>query len=516
MSRGARWAAWTVAAIVGLVHLAAADRYGAFRNELYFIVCGRHPALGYVDQPPLVPLLAALTQFAGTHVWLLRLPAVIAAVLLVPLTVALAQLLGANTRAAWLAAVAAASSPLLIAMTAALSTSTFEPLDFTAIAYLIVRAAVRNEPKALWWAGVVGGLAFETKYGVLMWVAGLAVGIAFAGPRSVLRSRDAWIGAAIAALIALPNVAWQATHGLPFLELVRNDNAGNLTGSPAAFTVDQVFSGNLLLAPLWIAGIVAPFTLSRLKTARFLSIAFLVTAALVIATHGKNYYLAGPYPVMYAAGAAACTTLPRVLIAIWSVLAAANSALALPLVLPVASPEGLQRMMNRMSFRPPAIERACLGAPLMCQLSDEFGWPQLAQSVGAVYAALPAAERAKAAIFASNYGEAAAIDVYGRDLPPALSGNNQYYLWGPRGYDGSVVIGVNVDPAIWSRLCDSARTVATFGSSPYSLPYERSRPIVLCRGMHPPLAHMWPNFKHYGVENLGEGPYTRPPATPLR
>lgn len=516
MSKGARWAAWSVAAVVGLVHLAAADRYGAFRNELYFIVCGRHPALGYVDQPPLVPLLAAATQFFGTHLWALRLPAVIAAVLLVPLTVALAQLLGASTRAAWLAAVAAAGSPLLIAMTAAVSTSTFEPLDFTAIAYLIARAILRDEPKAYWWAGVVAGLAFETKYGIVMWIAGIAVGIVLAGPRSIVRSRDAWIGAGIAALIALPNAAWQAAHGLPFLELVRNDNAGNLTGSPAAFTIDQIFSVNVVLAPLWITGIIAPFVSPRLKAARFLSITFLVTAALVIASHGKNYYLAGAYPAMFAVGAAACANLPRLLVAAWSLLAAVNAAFALPLVLPVASPEGLQRMMARMSIKPPPIERACLGAPIMCQMADQFGWRELAQRTGDVYAALPPAQRSNAAIFASNYGEAAAIDVYGKGLPPALSGNNQYYLWGPRGFDGSTVIAINVDPAIWSKFCDSARTVATFGDSPYAMPYETHRPIVLCRRMHPLLAAMWPNFKHYGVENLGEGPYTRPPATPLR
>ena len=515
MSRGARWAAWSVAAVVGLVHLAAADRYGAFRNELYFIVCGRHPALGYVDQPPLVPLLAAATQFAGTHLWALRLPAVIAAVLLVPLTVALAQLLGASTRAAWLAAVAAACSPLLIAMTAALSTSTFEPLDFTAIAYLVARAMLRDEPKAYWWAGVVAGFAFETKYGVVMWGVGLAAGILLAGPRSVLRSRDPWIGVGIAALIALPNVAWQALHGLPFLELVRNDNAGNLTGSPAAFTIDQIFSVNVVLAPLWITGIVAPFVSARMKTARFLSVTFVVMAALVMASHGKNYYLAGAYPAMFAAGAAACTNLPRLLVAAWSLLAGLNAALALPLVLPVASPGALQRMMNRMSIKPPPIERACLGAPIMCQMADQFGWQELARRTGDAYAALPPAQRSTAAIFASNYGEAAAIDVYGRNLPPALSGNNQYYLWGPRGYDGSTVIAINVDPAIWSTFCDSARTVATFGDSPYAMPYETHRPIVVCRGMHPALAEMWPNFKHYGVENLGEGPYTRLPATPL-
>ncbi|MGA8838923.1 MAG: hypothetical protein WB491_00355, partial [Candidatus Aquilonibacter sp.] len=108
-----------------------------------------------------------------------------------------------------------------------------------------------------------------------------------------------------------------------------------------------------------------------------------------------------------------------------------------------------------------------------------------------------------AAIFGSNYGEAAAVDVYGHDLPPAISGNNNYYLWGPRGYDGSVVIAINVDPAQWSAFCDSVRVVAHTGDSPYAMPYEVNRPIVLCRGMHPPLAALWPTFKHYGIENLG-------------
>jgi hypothetical protein len=139
----------------------------------------------------------------------------------------------------------------------------------------------------------------------------------------------------------------------------------------------------------------------------------------------------------------------------------------------------------------------------MQMLSDEFGWRELARDVGVVYGALPAADRARAAIFASNYGEAAAIDVYGRNLPPALSGSNQYYLWGPRGYDGSLVVAVNVTPARWSAICDSLHVVARFGTSPYAMPYEHDRSIFVCRGMHPPLPQLWPSFKHYRIENLG-------------
>jgi Dolichyl-phosphate-mannose-protein mannosyltransferase len=497
------WPALSVAVIVAIVHLMVAGKYDAFRNELYFIVCGRHPAFGYVDQPPLIPLLAAATQLFGMHVWLLRLPAVLAAVAFVPLTVAFAQLLGASTRGAWLAAVAAASATLVTAMTATLSTSTFEPFDFTAVGYLVTFAIVRERPRALWWAGAFVGFAFETKYGILIWCAGLAIGIALAGPRSLFRSRDLWIGVAIAAVIALPNGIWQAVHGFPFLELVHNDNSGNFTGTPLVFTIDQVFSVNFLLAPLWVIGIIAPFVSARLARFRFLSITFLVTVILILLTHGKSYYLAGAYPTIFALGAAACTNLPRLLIALWAVLSAANGVLALPLVLPVMSPARLKVMMDHMSFRPRPVERAGLGAPLMQIFSDEFGWRELARDVGSVYAALPAADRSKAAIFASNYGEAAAIDVYGVNLPPALSGNNQYYLWGPRGYDGAVVIAVNVDPAQWSSICNSARVVARFGTSPYAMPYEVNRPIVLCRGMHPPLPKLWLSLKHYGIENLG-------------
>ncbi len=504
MTKGARWAIGVMVVVVALVHISVAGKYDLFRNELYFIVCGRHPAFGYVDQPPLVPLLAALMQVGGVNVWLERLPAVLTAIALVPLTVIFAQLLGASTRGAWLAAVAAGSSALVTAMFSWLSTGTFEPFDFTLLAYLITRGFLRNEPRMYWWAGLVGGLAFETKYTILLWVIGLALGIALFGPRSIFRSRDLWIGIGIAAVLALPNAIWQAAHGFPFLELVRNDSSGNLIGSPIGFVLTQTFIANFLLAPLWLTGIIAPFVSQRLRPFRFLAVTFVAMGVLIYVTHGKAYYYAGAYPTIFALGAAACTMLPRVLVGIWAVLAYANAALALPFVLPILPPEQLKERYAHTSMKP--MERAGIGAPIPQNLADEFGWRDVARSVEAVYATLSPADRQKAAIFGSNYGEAAAVDVYGHDLPPAISGNNNYYLWGTHGYDGSVVIAINVDPAQWATFCDSARIVAHFGDSPYAMPYEVDRPIVLCRGMHPPLPQLWPQFKHYGIENLGSAP----------
>jgi hypothetical protein len=504
MSKGTRWAIGVMVVLVAVVHVSVAGKYDLFRNELYFIVCGRHPAFGYVDQPPLVPLLAALMQIGGVNVWLERLPAVLTAIALVPLTVIFAQLLGATARGAWLAAVAAASSALVTAMFSWLSTGTFEPFDFTLVAYLITRGVLRNEPRMYWWAGLVGGLAFETKYTILLWTIALALGVALCGPRSIFRSRDLWIGIGIAVVIALPNAIWQAAHGFPFLELVRNDSSGNLIGSPIGFVLQQAFIANVLLAPLWLTGIIAPFVSARLAPFRFLAVTFVAMGVMIYLTHGKAYYFAGAYPTIFALGAAACTMLPRVLIGIWAVLAYADAALALPFVLPILPPERLKLMYAHTSMKP--MERAGIGAPIPQNLADEFGWRDVARSVEDVYTSLPQADRAKAAIFGSNYGEAAAVDVYDHDLPPAISGNNNYYLWGPRGYDGSVVIAIDVDPAQWATFCDSARVVAHFGVSPYAMPYEVNRPIVLCRGMHPPLPQLWPQFKHYGIENLGTTP----------
>jgi len=488
--------AWAGVALVAAIHLALAGRYDAMRNELYFIVCGRHPDLGYVDQPPLVPLLAAATQLFGDSVWLLRLPAVAAAIALVPLTASFARLLGGGRGAAWLAGTTAAIAPALAAMATVLTTSSFEPLAWTAVALLLARAVLRDDRRALLWAGVVAGLALEAKYGIALWLLGLLAGLAVAGPRRLLAWPRLWQGAAIALLLAAPNLAWQAAHGWPFLEVTANHSAGNFTGTPLRFALGQAAALNLLLAPLWIAGLVAPLVTARLRPVRFVPIAFILSAAVIVAAQGKDYYLFPAYPALFAVGAAALAGLRPWLRALGLAAATANSVILMPLALPVLSPPALARYLDRLPVRPPPDERAAVGAPLTQLFSDQFGWRELARQVGAAYAALPPEERARTVILASNYGEAAALDVYGAGLPPALSGQNQYFLWGPRGQSGDQVLHVNGNPDLWRSLCGSVEVVGTFGV-PYAMPYETGRPIFLCRGLKPDLAALWPRLKRY-------------------
>ena len=497
--RGSIRVEWFIAAATLLVHLAVAGRYDIFRNELYFIVCGRHPAFGYVDQPPVVPLLAAATQIFGDHIWLLRLPAALAAAALVPLTASLARLLGGAGAAAALAGTAAAVAPLLAGLTTTLGTSTFEPLAWCGIAYLLMRTILLADRRALLWAGIAAGLAFETKYGIAIWLIGLGAGVVGTGSRRILGMKELWFGLAAMVLIAAPSFIWQISHDWPFLEVIGRARAsGNLTGSPLGFIFNQILIMHPFLAPLWLAGIFAPWFQQALRPARCLSIAFILAGAIVIVTHGKDYYLAGADPAMLAVGAVACERLARWLRGAWLTLILASAAAVAPVVLPILDPPVLARYMAATHLAPRPEEVAAIGAPLTQIFSDELGWRRMEKQVAAVYASLSPEYRAQVAILAVDYGEAAAIDVYGPEdgLPAAISGNKQYFLWGPGAADGSLIIHINGDPARWQGLCEKSEVAGSFGA-PYVMPYENDRPILLCRGFKPGLQATWNRFKRY-------------------
>jgi hypothetical protein len=496
-SRAIFWV-WAIAIATAVLHLAVAGRYDAFRNELYFIICGRHPDFGYVDQPPAVPLLAAATQLFGDSVWLLRLPAAAAAVALVPLTAAFARLAGGRGRSMVLAAAAAALSPALAGLTSILTTATFEPLAWTACAFLILRAVMLEDRRALLWAGLAVGVAMEAKYGIIMWLIPLAAGLLLTPARRIFVWRELWIGLAIAAVVSAPSLIWQAIHGWPFLTVVTNHTKTVLTGTPVVFAIQQVRALNPVLAPLWLAGVIAPFFLSGLKPLRFLSITFVGAAAIDFATGGKDYYLFAAYPTMFAVGAAACAGLDRRIAGIWLAASAALFAAVAPVVLPLLDPPALARYISAAHLQPRPDELAAVGAPLTQVFSDEMGWRDLEKQVARIYRSLPEAERSQAAIVTTNYGESAAIDFYGRKdgLPPTLTGQNQYFLWGPHGYDGAVIIHVNGDVREWRRFCQQLEVAGTFGA-PYAMPYENDRPILLCHGLRANLTNTWDRFKRY-------------------
>jgi len=488
-----------------LLHLAVAGRYGFFRDELYFIACGRHPDFGYVDQPPLVPLLAAATQVFGHHLALLRAVPALAAAGCVAVACAIARTAGGGRFAVALAGIAVATAPMYVGIDGTLNTSAFEPLAWTALSYFAIRAAVRSEPRALVWAGAVVGVALEAKYQIVFYAVPLVAAMLVTRARSLLRTREAAAGFCLAVVLAAPSIVWQWQHAFPFVELLRAGASGkNAVYAPVSFVVNQAMVMNVIFAPVWIAGVVAALAAPRLARLRFLGIAFVLTFAEMLLLHAKDYYVAGLYAGAFAVGA---TTIeralrPTALRAAYVALGVAFAALSWPNALPLLDPPQMARYLDTLAFlRPQEQEKGFRGELIPQNLADQLGWQELARDVARVYDGLAPTERAHAAIFARNYGEAGALDFYGPayGLPPAISSHNQYWLWGTHGYDGSVVIRVNSDDiGWWTKHCHDAHVAGTFGANPYLEPYERNAPIIVCHGLYRPLGDDWAEFKSYG------------------
>ena len=331
-------------------------------------------------------------------------------------------------------------------------------------------------------------------------LAGLAIGLLFTPRLKSLRRPWIWLGALVAGLIVLPNLMWQQAHGWPFLELGRAGAGGkNEALSPPAFLLQQAIYSGPWAVPVWLCGLWACLAKPRLAVARAFPVAWLVLAVVFELTHGKPYYLTAIYPILLAFGAQRIESWSRVLWVRGTALGgvALLGLLAAPFTLPILPVETFIRYQRAIGFMPDAGERTRL-AELPQYYADMFGWREMAQHVAAVYHALPPQDRARAVFYGENYGEAAAIDVFGPrlGLPPAISGHNQYFLWGPHGHDGSVIIIVGGSPQHYADLFRRF-DVAGHIDTPYAMPYETGQPIYVLRDLKAPLPAFWPTVKHY-------------------
>lgn len=491
-----------LAAITLAVHLFVNGRYGFFRDELYFIVCGQRPDWGYVDQPPLIPLLAAWSHaLFGNFLVGFRLVPMLAMAATVALTAEFARAAGGGRFAQWLAGSCALFSAQFLATGLLFTTDTFQALAWLACAWLLLRLEQTRDER--WWiaVGAVAGVSLLGKYIIAFYIAALAMGLLFTPVRRSLLRPWVYLGALLAIVVVLPNVLWQQAHGWPFIELGQAGASGkNLALPPWAFFQQQLLLIGPLAAPVWITGLWACLWRPRYAVFRAFPIAYALLFVFFVAAHGKAYYLSPIYPILLGIGAVA---LERVLkgaalraLALGAV--ALTGAIIAPLAIPLLPEKTYIAYAAFIGVAPSATasEHNKLG-PLPQHFADMHGWREMAGKVAAVYDALPPADRAKAIFFGQDYGQAAAIDVFGRELglPPAISGHNNYFLWGPRGHDGGVLIVVGGDPDTYAKLFGSV-TVVGRTDDPYAMPYE-NRPIYVLRGMKTPLPLYWPRVKFY-------------------
>ena len=488
-----------------LVHLLTNGRYGYFRDELYYIACGRHLALGYVDQPPLSILLLHLSQvLLGNSLSAIRLLPALAGAATVAITGLIARELGGR---AWAIALGCAGSLCVLFNLAVgnfFSMNAFEPLFWMGCVYLLVRIINGGSPTLWLWFGVLLGLGLENKHSTAFFAAGIFVALLLTPERRHFAKKWIWFGGLIAFAIALPNILWQLQNHWPTYELLSNiaRSDKNVALSPAQFILQQIIFMNPGTLPLWLSGLIWVFGSRDGRRYMALGIIYLVILAEFIILHGKSYYLAPTYPMLLAAGSVAVERVfanrlrwckPALL-----VLILATGALFAPLAVPILPPAKLVAYMRAIALQLQRTETSHT-APLPQIFADQFGWQEMVASVAHVYHHLRPEDEKSAAIFCQNYGEAGALDFFGSKfgLPPAICGHQNYFLWGPRDWTGEVALVLDTRDDRAREQFASVEDLGQIVSSQWAMPFERRTHVYLCHDLKANVREFWPRVKKW-------------------
>ncbi|MEO7723512.1 MAG: glycosyltransferase family 39 protein, partial [Chthoniobacterales bacterium] len=443
----------------------------------------------------------------------------------------MARELGGRRWAQIVAALAAAVSPMAVCMGTMLQYIALDYLWWVLAAYGVIRLLRSDNPR--WWVLIGGalGLGMMTKYTMIFFIAGIVAGVLLTPARRYLKSVWLWMGAALSLLIFLPNLLWQIQHDFISLTFLKHIHTRDVEiGRTGGFFVQQLFvSANLFTLPLWVAGLWFYFVLPagpverdsvereeerRRQTPhqppgstesrptsgsdrryRALGWMFLVPLLLFFLARGRFYYMAPAYPMLFAAGA---TLWEKWLAgrrpaaarvghgATWTALGG-GAAFSAVTMMPIAP-------INSVGWR--------LTSKIHDNFTEQIGWPELAATVAEIYQALPPTERAKTAILADNYGEAGALNLYGRarGLPEVISGINSYWWRGYGATPASTVILVGFSRASAEKF---AREVTLAGQirNRHGVRNEETRDhpdIFLCRGLRRPWPEFWKTFQDFG------------------
>lgn len=470
---------WAAAGGAVALLVAVSSRYGFHRDELYFLVAGRRLDWGFVDQPPLTPLVARFSELLGgtTPTSLRILPAlVVGAVAL--MAASMARQFGGRAVAQVYAAFAAGWAGVILGEGHLLSTAIFDFGLWTCALWVLIR--ILDGADERWWLvfGLTIGIGMQNKYTIGFFAGATVIVLLASRSRTMVRGVMPWLGAGIALIIAFPNLAWQANHGWPQVEM---GNALRARGDgPIAFVLLQAALLSLALAVPAAFGWWHLLRSETFRQWRPIALIYVFLFFVFLLSGGKAYYLAPMYSALLAAGAVWFEGLgvrPRRWMAGASFVGVAVGLfISLPLL--------------------PASSSGTLDAT--GELGETVGWPELVDQIATVHQEIPADLRSDVVIFTGSYGQAGAVDILGEELglPRAISGHNTYWLWGP-GESRGPIIGVGHIDDVLTMICPQVEQAGVI-TNPHGVENEEAgQPLWRC--LHParPLADVWDLVRHY-------------------
>ncbi len=476
--------------------------YGFFVDEFYTISLSKHLAFGYVDLPPLAPLVCALSRalfgdsLAAMHI----LPALAGATTLIFVCL-IAKEFGGKTFAVGLSALAFIINPAWLILNSYFSYDAFDQLILSVFVYVLVRlicsgnrrrfsdaaersgnrrrssdaaersgnrrrssdaaersgngkrfsdAAERSGNRKLWiLLGGIGGIACLTKMTLLYLGPGFLVALLLSKYRKDLLTPWPWLGAVLCLVIVSPYLGWQVASGWPTLKYWINYGALRLAPlSAPQYALSLIVDMNPFLLPLYVFGLVRLFRRLDDNDYGLFGIWFLASLVLLFGLHAKTWMLLSLYIPLIAAGAVGLEELlvgrsrAKITQAALAVTMLAGGIYVAPVSLPILPVDSLPAFFEKYGpLYGPVQAFNVTSSKIPINLSLRIGWEELVQKVAAVYNDLPPEDQKVAGIYTFWYGPASAIDYYAAryGLPHAVSGHLAYYLWGP-GYSWEVMI----------------------------------------------------------------------------
>lgn len=485
------------------VHILTASGYGYFRDELYFIAASHHLALGYVDFAPFVAWVIRFNSLVlGESLFALRFLPAVARSIQILLTALIIKELGGKRFAIIIGCLAVLIASGFLTVGSFMSMNVFEPLFWMGCAYFLILLVKRQNLK--YWLPIGGlmGFGLLNKHSTIFFGAALIFGLLLTKQRRLMVNKWFCLGSVVAFLIFLPNIIWEYQNNWATLELLRNVQitGKNIPLSWWEFIGQQV----ILLLPitilLWPIGLWYFLFDRQGKQYKFLGFTFLFILILFIVFKGKSYYMLPVYPMLFAGGGVVWEKwleqkkYDRLIKIIFAVLLVAVGVVAAPIALPVLPPETFLTYQKLIKFGLPKTEVGRNG--LMPQLfGDRFGWGEMVESVAKVYESLNTDEQKKVVIFAANYGEAGAIDLFGPKygLPRAISPHQNYYLWGHGDRKGEVIIVLGKTRTDLEPVCGLIEEAGEVGNK-YSMEGEHFK-IYICRNLKYSFWEFWPQLK---------------------
>jgi hypothetical protein len=479
-----------------------AGNYGLFRDEYYYIETSKHLAWGYVDLQPLSALILAISRaIFGDTIFGIRIFSYLAGSAIVFLSGLIAREMNGGKFAQIFTAFLVIFSGTILGVSGYFSMNSFDILLSVLMFYFLIKLVNTNNSKLWLVIGLLFGLGLENKLTFLFLGLGLAVGLILTRYRNHLKTKELWIGAAAALIIFLPNIIWQFTNHFPTVEFMRN--AALYKNKPMGiieFTLSSLLELNPGYTLFVITAIYFLFFNKEGKTYKIIGWIFISMFIVFAFNNGKPYYLGVLFPVIVAAGVIGADYLiekylkpfVRPLLVICMIPIVLMTA---PFSIPILKVDSFIYYSEALGIKPESGERSKTGS-LPQFYADRFGWKDLVQKVAAVYNQLSPEEKKEALIFGQNYGEAGAVNFYGKkyNLPEAISSHNNFWIWGyPKNYNGKVLIVIGSNYKDNSEYFKYVKQAASHFSK-YGMSYENVD-IFICKDPKEPLKKIWEKIK---------------------